>query len=315
MELRNIHFTADEETTTPPQAQSGTGGSPVSSPSTSSSSSPLPPPSSKLRLRRVKVSPHQEYALRPGAVAPISDALAALICSRKGRAEIGPKGITVERKDIGGRRIYHHPDSRLCNDLSQRERKIFYVLNALKPDIIHLLDDTGRYIESLPEKFQPGVLNNAEQKREYDDQRRQLGRVARHLQELHGETTKDAIAARTHNAEQMKGIVQVLGTNTPSPTNAPAPSPLGEAVLTGTRKINDLRHQRNSATAFGRTLTLNRREIPTTPQDTLITEDWTPSTPSLRSTASPSSTEDWTPHPRSSSNLSAPNSTPQIESW
>jgi hypothetical protein len=275
MELRNIHFICEDEPT------GGTDSSP-------SAVAEAPPAfETKLRLRKIKVSPHQEYALRLGEVAPISDSLAALICCRKGRAEIGPKGITVERKDIGGKRIYHHVDSRLCNDLSQRERKIYYVLNSLKPDIIHLLDDSGRYIESLPEKFQPGVLNNEEQKREYEDQRRQVSRVARHLQELHGDDTKEAIAALTHNATVMKGIVQVLGTDTPSPTNAPAPSGLGERIQQGERKINDFRANQKSASTFGRAVSLNRREIRVT-AETGPVEDWSDSP---LTTPSPSPTE------------------------
>lgn len=265
MELRNIHFTCEDEPT------GGTDSSP------SAVAEAAPAFDTKLRLRKIKVSPHEEYALRLGEVAPISDSLAALICCRKGRAEIGPKGITVERKDIGGKRIYHHVDSRLCNDLSQRERKIFYVLNSLKPDIIHLLDDTGRYIESLPEKFQPGVLNNEEQRREYEDQKRQVSRVARHLQELHADDTKEAIAALTHNATVMKGIVQVLGTDTPSPTNAPAPSGLGDQIQRGARKINDFRANRIATVAFGRAVSLNRRDIPADEPQAAV-EDWSENT-------------------------------------
>lgn len=270
MELRNIHFTCEDA----PEPVAA-----VCDRRTSPSAVAEAPPAfdTKLRLRKIKVSPHQEYALRLGEVAPISDSLAALICCRKGRAEIGPKGITVERKDIGGKRIYHHVDSRLCNDLSQRERKIYYVLNSLKPDIIHLLDDTGRYIESLPEKFQPGVLNNEEQKREYQDQQRQVSRVARHLQELHGDDTKEAIAALTHNATIMKGIVQVLGTDTPSPTNAPAPSGLGDQIQRGARKINDFRANRIATVAFGRAVSLNRRDIPADEPQAAV-EDWSENT-------------------------------------
>lgn len=248
MELRNIHFTTEDE----PARSAGF-------------SRPVPAPESpedvKLKLRKTKVSPHEEYALRPGQVRPISDSLAALICCRKGRAEIGPKGITVERKDIGGRRIYHHVDSILCNDLSQRERKIFYVLNSLKPDIIHLLDDTGRYLESLPEKFQPGVLNNEEQKREWDDQKRQMNRLARHLQELHGDDTKEAIAALAHNADQMKGIVQVLGNGAATPAQAPARSPLGEAIADADHAIRTDRHTYDRSTPAAKDRETTTRDV------------------------------------------------------
>ena len=105
--------------------------------------------------------------------------------------------------------------------------------------MVHLLTDQGVYIESLPEKFQPGVLNNEEQKKEYDDQRRQVARVARHLQELHGDDTKEAMAAIMSNNHEMCRIVNVLGTETPSPTNAPAPSALGDSILAGDRSIRE----------------------------------------------------------------------------
>ncbi len=56
----------------------------------------------RLKLRSVMVSPHEEYQLREGDVRPISNELHAAILSRKGRAEITPKGIVVDRKDMGG---------------------------------------------------------------------------------------------------------------------------------------------------------------------------------------------------------------------
>jgi len=269
MELRNIHFQAEDSV---PDRESPD--------SPSSYPEPAPPASvseTRLRTRKVKVSPHQEYAMRPGEVRPIGDALAALICCRKGRAEIGPKGISVERKDIGGKRIYHHVDSVLCNDLSQRERKIFYVLNSLKPDIIHLLDDTGRYIESLPEKFQPGVLNVEEQQKELRDQKRQVSRLARHLQDLHGKDTEEAIATLARNADTMKGIVQVLGTTNAQPVREAAPSPIGERVAAGERRITTERATRQSAIALGRAVTMERASMsdPSDPSD--LSEDWSSS--------------------------------------
>jgi hypothetical protein len=282
MELVNIHFAAPSD---------------MSDKSDQSDMSDSPPAAAeaRLRLRKVNVSPHEEYAMRAGEVRPISDALAALICCRKGRAEIGPKGITVERKDIGGKRIYHHVDSKLCNDLSQRERKIYYVLNSLKPEVIHLLDDTGRYLESLPEKFQPGVLNTEEQAREYADQKRQVSRVARHLQELHGKDTEDAIATLTRNADMMKGIVQVLGIDDAAPVREPAPSPLGERVLAADRHHQDLRRQRRDILNLGHAVSRMVRE--TTPVS-----------------AGPEDSEEWNDSPVRTQTTRIP--TPQpIESW
>jgi hypothetical protein len=279
MELVNIHFAAPSDTPAMPDNPAAR----------------QPAAEIRMRVRKVAISPHEEYALRPGAVRPISDALAALICCRKGRAEIGPKGITVERKDIGGRRIYHHVDSVLCNDLSQRERKIYYVLNALKPEVIHLLDDTGRYLESLPEKFQPGVLNTEEQAKEFADQKRQVSRVARHLQELHGEDTREAIATLTRNADMMKGIVHVLGIDDAAPAQAPAPSPMGERIQAADRHHQDLRHQRRDILNLGHAVSRMVRE--TTPVS-----------------AGPEDAEEWTDSPARTHTTRIP--TPQpIESW
>lgn len=220
MELRNIHFKAEED-------------SPASTAAVTA-----PVADHRLRIRKVAVSPHQEYAMRPGEVRPISDSLAALICCRKGRAEIGPKGISVERKDIGGKRIYHHVDSLLCNDHSRRGRKVFYVLNSLKPDVIHLLEDNGSYIESLPEKAMPGFGDTKSLEKELRDQKRQVSRLARHLQDLHGKDTEEAIATLARNADQMKGIVQVLAAGKePATPVQPARSTLGETILAADRDL------------------------------------------------------------------------------
>lgn len=186
------------------------------------------PENDRLKLRFVTVSPHEEYQLRSGEVRPISNELASAILSRKGRAEITLKGIVVDRKDMGGRNTYWHEDSRICNDLSARDRKIFYVVNPLRSDVVHLLTDTGIYIESLPIKFRPEVLNTEQQAAEVAKHHRQIGRVARHMQTLHGEATKQALEDLAENSREMQRVVQVL----PAPETVPrheAPTTTGPA--------------------------------------------------------------------------------------
>jgi hypothetical protein len=232
----------------------------------------------RLKLRTVAVSPHEEYLLRPGEVRPIANELAAAILSKKGRAEITLKGIVVDRVELGGRNIYWHEDSIVCNDLSARDRKIYYVLNPLLPDIVHLLTDQGAYIESLPLKFKPEVLNTDQQAAEVAKQNRQIGRAASRLQELHGNSTKERIAELQANSREMQRVVQTLPAPcTPgAPPMQPARSAVGEQVAAGARRINDMRANQASALALGRAITLNRRHAAPTP-DTTPAEDWSDS--------------------------------------
>jgi len=179
----------------------------------------------RLKLRSVAVSPAEEYALRAGEVRTIPDSLAALILSRAGRAEVNLKGVVVDRKDLGGRCTYWHPDSRVCSDLSARSRKIFYVLNIHRPEVIHLLDDAGTYLESLPLKERPAVLDNAAQEAESRKNHRAIARAAEHLQRLHADDTREALDALRHNAEATRRVVQTL----PQPGCTPPATPVQEA--------------------------------------------------------------------------------------
>ena len=206
----------------------------------------------RIRLRSVAVSPHEEYQLRPGQVRPISNDLAAAILSRKGRVEITLKGIVVDRVDMGGRNTFWHEDSILCNDLAAAKgRKIYYKVNPLQPDIVHLLEEGGSYIESLPLKFRPEVLNTEQQEAEVRKQNRQISRAAARLQKLHGETTRERLADLAANSREMQRVVQTM----PAPAGVPrleeAPESLpGAGVNRGIRQIEGVRQiarDRNAA--------------------------------------------------------------------
>ena len=236
-----------------------------------------PEPDPTLRLRPVTVSPAEEYAMRPGAVRPISNELAAAILSRKGRAEVTLKGIVVDRTDMGGRNTYWHPDSILCNDLSARERKLFYVVNPHQRDIVHILDAAGCYLESLPIKERPEVLNTEQQAKAAADHKRQIGRAAAHLQQLHGEDTKERLADLAANSNEMQRFVRTM----PAPAAAPAQparSTPGEAMAAGTRRINDQRASQASAIALGRAIAGGRQQSPD-PSPAIPAEDWSDQNP------------------------------------
>lgn len=254
-------------------------------------STPEPSADITLRTRRVTVSPHEEYQLRQGEVRPISSELAAAILSFKGRAVIANKGVIVDRKDIGGRYTYFHEDSITLNDFSSREKKLWYVINRLIPDVLHLLNEDGTYIESLPLRERPAVLDNAAQAKQASENKTIINRAAKRLQDLHAEDTREALETMAENSREMLRVVQTLPAPSAQPVQ-PARSITGEAAAAGTRAIQVTRANKASAIALGRAISLNRRDpvdLPETPAD-----------------------EDWSNHDR---NLSTANNQTPIEQW
>ncbi len=183
----------------------------------------------RLRLRKVKLSPAEEYTQRPGNPRPIPMSLAAMILSKTGKAEVKPKGVLVDRTDIG-RAYFWHADSRLCNDLSHRNRKVIYVYTALQPDLIHCLDEKGRYIETLPRATQVDAFDVEGSQAAHAAKARQISRVAEHMQRIHQPDSDAALAAASHNAMEMQRVVQAMPAPVATPNVAPAPSPLGDRI-------------------------------------------------------------------------------------
>ncbi len=281
MDFRNIHFAAPAVPVEEPPA-----------PTAETVAQALP---EKMRLRKVSVSPAEEYAARPGQVAPISDALAAMILSLNGRIEVTAKGAKIDRKELGGVRYYHHPDSIICNDLSRRERKWFYVVNRLAADRCHILDETGRYIETLPEKFEPGVLNQHEQATELARQKRQIARVASHLQRLHGKETQQAIEDARHNADTMTRYVQTLPPPDTMPAGdvEPAPAVMAGQIQRANRRFDEAKSRRASAVEIGRHLSSSRSADTTPTASDAEAEDWSDLPPNTLRQTTPIQIEKW----------------------
>lgn len=219
--IRNITFMEpEEEDTTPQQA--------------------APEEIVSMRIRNISVSPQEEYQLRDGQVRPISNELAAAILSYKGRAKVENKGVVVERKDLGGRYVYFHEDSVVINDFSTREKKLFYVINRMVPEVLHLLDERGVYIESLPLRERPCVLDNAAQAEQLRENKTIINRAAARLQELHAPDTREQLDAIAANSKEMQRVVQVLpaacsDAETPMP---PSRNVMAEQVAEATRQTS-----------------------------------------------------------------------------
>jgi hypothetical protein len=216
------------------------------------SQAPAPAPEQTiLRLRQVTLSPAEEYQVRSGEVRPISDELAAAILSFKGRAIIGNKGVVVERKDIGGRFVYFHEHSVILNDFSARERRLYYVINRQAPDILHLLDESGAYLESLPLRERPAVLDNEAQQQQLRENKAVLNRAASRLQTLHADDTREALAALAENSREMQRVVQTLPAPVAEPVQ-PSRSTHGERAQEAILDIRRGTYDRTPAAAVDR---------------------------------------------------------------
>lgn len=268
MELRNIHFAPPCDDA--PEAPA---------PTMEAVAAALP---DRMKLRQVSVSPLEEYARREGVVRPISDAVAACILSFKGRAEVNAKGVKIDRKVFGTEKVYFHPDSIICSDLSSREKKWWYFINRNKPDRIHLFDEAGRYIETLPEKFMPAALDLEAQAKSIADDKRVIGRNAAHLQRLHGEETWEKVEEMRHNREATTRYVQTLD----APESV-ARHEAAEPVAGGTadrlqradRNIDQALGRHRSAADLGHALNSSRGAHEGAPAsaglDSPAAEDWT----------------------------------------
>ncbi|MEI6656114.1 MAG: hypothetical protein WCP45_15220, partial [Verrucomicrobiota bacterium] len=237
--------------------------------------------SERLRLRSVAVSPHEEYLLREGSVRPISNELHAAILSRKGRVTITAKGVVVDRVDMGGANVYWHEDSILCNDLSARERKIFYVINPLQQDVVHLLKDDGTYIESLPRRIKPEVLNVEQQAAEMRKQQAFSSRAASRLQEIHGADTASRLADLQANSVEMQRVVQTLPAPAAAPRQAPSPATgAGRQASDRVRELAAFRAMRESALDLGRAVSISHHDR--TQVAAANAEDWSPAAADFR---------------------------------
>lgn len=285
MEFTNPHFT-------PAPEENG--------PDTPAASSPQEPCSvaagdkveSMPRLRKVTNSPAREYAARPGVVDSLPDSVAALICSFKGRAEVQRNGIKVERKELSDTPIFYwHEDSRTC--LGMQGQKVFYVLNPNTLDCVHVMDAQGRYIETVPRKGLPRILDYDAAKKEIAKHRRYMSRQETRLQELHGEDTKEILQRHRDNTEEMMRATTILpaSADAQEATQSEARTPTGDRIAQRGEHVqgvvDDYHRQRASAASLGHAtrdeITPRDREVELSAEEDVVEEDL--STPS-RATAS-----------------------------
>lgn len=193
-----------------------------------------------MRVRTVTLSPADEYERRPGQTETIPDALAAMILSRRTRVQVTLKGVTI--RDGAEKRTYWHPDSPLCNAIGDGEtRRVVAVWSTQDTTKIHLLDDQGRYLETLPEKGKVAWFSQ-EGAAELAGHRRVISRVYDHLQRLHQGESIDAVECARIAREEAENVQRAtMNFEPPASTRAGQRdadlSPTAEAIAEGTNRI------------------------------------------------------------------------------
>lgn len=196
-----------------------------------------------LRIRYVTNSPAEEYAARPGNVAPLADSIAALLLSRASRVTPNSQGVVVTHPALG-KITYWHPDSIVCSDLgTARMDKVVAVVALEAPDVCHLLSVSGKYIETLPKKLMANALGHeAADSEAFAQAKRAQGRAAARLQELHRPDIAEAVDAALHNAAALQRAVTTLPAE--RAPHAPEPAPVSRVASLATGNAESLRESR-----------------------------------------------------------------------
>jgi chromosomal replication initiation ATPase DnaA len=106
--------------------------------------------------------------------------------------------------------------------------------------VLHLLDETGAYIESLPLRDRPAVLDVEAQAEQLRQNKTIINRAAKRLQDLHAEDTREALEDLAANSKEMQRVVQVLPAACSDPANPAQPSRnvMAEQVAEVTRQTS-----------------------------------------------------------------------------
>lgn len=221
-----------------------------------------------LRIRYVTTSPAEEYAARPGHVAPLADSIAALLLSRSSRITPSSQGIVFTHPTLG-KITYWHPDSIVCSNLgTARMDKIVAVVALENPDVCHVLSISGKYIETLPRKGMANALGHETTDAEaFAQAKRAQARAAARLQELHQPDIAEAVDAALHNAAALQRAVTTIPADRAQHTGQPAP--VSRVAARATESATALREssvtldiQRNRADAAMESIAARRQTSP-----------------------------------------------------
>jgi len=176
------------------------------------------------RLRAVTNDPAREYAQRPGEVERLPDNVAALILCKVGRALVERHQIKVklEKREL----VFSSPHSVVITEKNGTGQRVLWALNRRAPELLHLLNEDGSYIETLPLKGEAQWFGDDEaSQKAMAAAKSHMARDMARLAYLHQPDTAAAAAAAQHNAAEVARLVQTFpAADATAPSRVPAAS-------------------------------------------------------------------------------------------
>jgi len=202
------------------------------------------------RVRSVTASPVEEWSARcaaHGQPEKVPDALAAILLANRKRVKVGKNGVDFQ---IAGETFrYWSADSHTCHP-SNAGRDVNVIYKQDLKDAIFVLDDHGRYIETIPLYKAPAWFT-AEARRVQREFKRVLNQTVDHLERTHGKTMKEA-------TDRAEANLRTLATHTLPPPESgrekhtEAPTAGGRSSRTPGRSISRAKEIQDAVLAVER---------------------------------------------------------------
>lgn len=217
------------------------------SPASTATVDAAPPVQHPARYRKVTRSPSEELSARVarfGTPAALPNALAAVLLAQRDHAKVDKNGITITIDKQPHR--YWHEDSVVCAQ-PELYGRILYVRALEHKDCIHLLDNSGRYIETLPLARTPDWFSS-EAHEEKRKTRMVADRMKQDLARTHSETMLRKTAANRETREKLQSL-HTLPTGIEQRTRESEPGNLDE--LMGAMSRTDARRSGHAVAKAG----------------------------------------------------------------
>jgi hypothetical protein len=198
------------------------------------------------RLREKTNDPLTEYSQRPGQVERLPDSVAAIILCKSGASVVRRHEISVTLNKT--EYIFKSADSLVLRAKNGTEEKVVWLVNRMRPDVLHLLTNDGRYIESIPLKGEARWFSSdPESQRVLTDAKRSIGHDLAGMKELHGIDTAKAVEDARYNASQIHTLTRTFPVSPQGADQNPQPraaAPRADNLMAGIARVDQARETR-----------------------------------------------------------------------
>ena len=166
------------------------------------------------KVRAVGRSPVQEFDARAGRVREIPQALKIVLSGGRSKVTISRNGISFRPKPLNAEApvkslTWWDADSALCQPCNFG-REVIVAYNRSDFSMIHVLDEKGQYLDTLPLKDKVKWFDREATEKGISDTRRIASRVNAQLQTLHVEDSEAAEQRAAVNRHRLETIVQTF---------------------------------------------------------------------------------------------------------